>query len=208
MAMGKAVAAWLMVVSAMAVTPSSPRDVVQAAVTRVVAVLQNDFEASPLDRPRTEMRRAEIRRIAAELFDFDEMARRTLTRHWNTRTPEEQAEFVRLFTDLLERSYVARIEPFSGERILYPAESVDGRYATVRSKIVTRRPAEIAVDYRLLLRDGRWRAYDVLVDGVSFVATFRSAFGRIIQQSSYAGLVDKLRRRAVQTDLERTATAR
>ena len=180
----------------------------QAAVTRVVAVLQNDFEASPLDRPRTEMRRAEIRRIAAELFDFDEMARRTLTRHWNSRTPEEQAEFVRLFTDLLERSYVARIEPFSGERILYPAESVDGRYATVRSKIVTRRHAEIAVDYRLLLRDGRWRAYDVLVDGVSFVATFRSAFGRIIQQSSYAGLVDKLRRRAVHTDLERTATVR
>src|SRR5437660_2613495 len=71
------------------------------------------------------------------------------------------------------------------------------------------RPAEIAVDYRLLLRDGRWRAYDVLVDGVSFVATFRRAFGRIIQQSSYAGLVDKLRRRTVQTtDLERTATAR
>jgi len=207
--MGKAVAAWLMVASAMAATTSSPRDVVQAAVTRVVAVLQNDFEASPLDRPRTEMRRAEIRRIAAELFDFDEMARRTLTRHWNSRTPEEQAEFVRLFTDLLERSYVARIEQFSGERIIYSAPSVDGRYATVHSKIVTRRPAEIAVDYRLLLRDGRWRAYDVLVDGVSFVATFRRAFGRIIQQSSYAGLVDKLRRRTVQTtDLERTATAR
>jgi len=198
-----------MVASAMAATTSRPRDVVQAAITRVVAVLQNDFEASPLDRPRAEMRRAEIRRIAAELFDFDEMARRTLTRHRNSRTPEERAEFVRLFTDLLERSYVARIEQFSGERIVYPAESVDGRYATVRSKIVTRRNAEIAVDYRLLVRDGRWRAYDVLVDGVSFVATFRSAFERIIQQSSYAGLVDKLRRRTVQTtDLERTATTR
>ena len=207
--MGKAVAAWLMVASAMAATTSSPRDVVQAAVTCVVAVLQNDFEASPLDRPRTEMRRAEVRRIAAELFDFDEMARRMLNHHWNSRTPEEQTEFVRLFTDLLERSYVARIEQFSGERIIYSAPNVDGRYATVHSKIVTRRPAEIAVDYRLLLRDGRWRAYDVLVDGVSFVATFRRAFGRIIQQSSYAGLVDKLRRRTVQTtDLERTATAR
>ena len=125
--MGKAVAAWLMVVSAMATTTSSPRDVVQAAVTRVVAVLQNDFEASPLDRPRTEMRRAEIRRIAAELFDFDEMARRTLTRHWNSRTPEEQAEFVRLFTDLLERSYVARIEPFSGERIRNPTRKLSGQ---------------------------------------------------------------------------------
>ncbi|HZF05023.1 MAG TPA: ABC transporter substrate-binding protein [Patescibacteria group bacterium] len=207
--MGKAVAAWLMVAGAMAATTSSPRDVVQAAVTRVVAVLQDDFGGAHLDRPRSEMRRAEIRRVGSELFDFDEMARRTLTRHWSSRTPEEQAEFVRLFTDLLERSYIARIEQFSGERILYPSESVDGPYATVRSKIITRRRAEITVDYRLLTRDGRWRAYDVLVDGVSFVATFRSEFDRIIQQSSYAGLVDKLRKRMVQTTaLEPTATAR
>ena len=194
--MGKAVAAWLMVASAMAATASSPRAVVQTAVTRVVAVLQEDLATAHLDRPRGDIRRAEIRRIATDLFDFDEMARRTLTRHWNSRTPEEQAEFVELFTDLLERSYVARIEQWSGERILYTGESVDGQYATVRSKIVTRRRAEIAIDYRLLMRDGRWRAYDVLLDGVSFVATFRSEFDRIIQQSSYAGLVDKLRKRA------------
>ena len=87
----------------------------------------------------------------------------------------------------------------SGSRIVYLNETVDSGYATVRSRIVTRRPAEIAVDYRLMLRDGRWRAHDVLVDGVSFVATFRSEFDRIIQQSSYGGLVDKLRKRAVQT---------
>jgi phospholipid transport system substrate-binding protein len=194
--MGKAVAVWLMVASAMAAT-TSPRDVVQAAVTRVVAVLQDDLSAAHLDRPRTEMRRAEIHRVANDLFDFDEMARRTLTRHWNGRTPEEKAEFIRLFTEVLERSYIGRIEQFSGERILYMGERVDGAFATVRSRIVTRRNAEIAVDYRLMLRDGRWRAYDVLLDGVSFVASFRSEFERIIQQSSYAGLVDKLRKRAV-----------
>ena len=194
--MGKAVAAWLMVAGAMAAT-TSPRDVVQAAVTRVVAVLHDDFSAAHLDRPRTEMRRAEIHRAANDLFDFDEMARRTLTRHWNGRTPEEKTEFVRLFTELLERSYIGRIEQFSGERILYVGERVDGGFATVRSRIVTRRNAEIAVDYRLILRDGRWRAYDVLLDGVSFIARFRSEFERIIQQSSYAGLVDKLRKRAV-----------
>jgi phospholipid transport system substrate-binding protein len=194
-AMGKALAAWLMVASAMAATTASPRDTVQTAVGRVITVLQEDFDTAHLDRPRTEARRAEIRRLAGELFDFDEMARRTLTRHWTARTPEEQTEFVELFTDLLERSYLARIEQWSGERITYPVETVDGHYAAVRSKIVTRRRAEITVDYRLLMRDGRWRAYDVLVDGVSFVATFRSAFDRIIQQSSYAGLVDKLRKR-------------
>jgi phospholipid transport system substrate-binding protein len=194
--MGKALAAslaaWLMVASAMAATPSSPREVVQAAVTRVIAIMQEDP-----DRQRVE-RRAEIRRVAAALFDFDEMSRRTLTRHWSGRSAEEHAEFARLFTDLLERSYIGRIEQWSGERISYPGEAVDGAYATVRSKIVTRR-AEIALDYRLMLRDGRWRAYDVLVDGVSFVSTFRSEFDRIIQQSSYAGLVDKLRKHAVQT---------
>ena len=195
--MGKTLAAWLMVTSAMAAPASGPREVVQAAVTRVVAVLQDDFEGAQLDRPRSEMRRAQIRRAASEMFVFDEMARRTLTRHWNGRTPEEQAEFVRLFTDLLERSYIGRIEQFSGERIVYLGEAVDGPYATVRSRIITRRPAEIAVDYRLLLRDGRWRAYDVLLDGVSFVATFRSEFDRIIQQSSYPSLVDKLRKRSV-----------
>jgi len=194
--MGKAVAVWLMVASAMAASATSPRDVVQVAVTRVVAVLQDDFQAAHLDRPRTEMRRAEIRRVATELFDFEEMARRTLTRHWNGRTPEERAEFVRLFTNILERSYIGRIEQFSGERILYIGETVDGPYATVRSRILTRRRAEIAVDYRLMLRDGRWQAYDVVLDGVSFVATFRSEFERIIQQSSYAALVDKLRKRA------------
>jgi phospholipid transport system substrate-binding protein len=203
--MGKALAAWLMVAGAMAAT-SSPLDVVQTAVTRVVAVLQDDFQGAHLDRPRSEMRRAQIRRVASDLFDFDEMARRTLTRHWNVRSADEQAEFVRLFTDLLEGSYIGRIEQFSGERILYLSERVDGHYATVRSRIVTRRRSEIAVDYRLQLRDGRWRAYDVLLDGVSFVATFRAEFDRIIQQSSYAGLVDKLRKRAVHTTaLEKAA---
>lgn len=205
--MGRALAAWLMVAGAVAATPS-PRDVVETAVTRVVAVLQADVEGAHLDRPRTETRRAEIRRIASDLFDFDEMARRTLTRHWAGRTQEEQAEFVRLFTAILERSYIGRIEQFSGERILYVGQAIDGHYATVRSRIVTRRRAEIAVDYRLMLRDGRWHAYDVLLDGVSFVATFRSEFERIIQQSSYAGLVDKLRKRAVQTAAQPAALVR
>ena len=193
--MGKAVAAWLMVASALAATTSSPRDVVQAAVTRVVAVLENDFEASPLDRPRTEMRRAEIRRVAAELFDFDEMARRTLSRHWTGRTRAEQAEFVPLFTDLLERSYIGRIEGYTGEKIAYVGETVDGAYAVVRSRIVPPRGrAETALDYRLHRRDGRWKVYDVLIDGVSFVSTYRSQFNRVISASSYRALVETMRK--------------
>jgi phospholipid transport system substrate-binding protein len=190
-AMGKSVVAWLMVAGAMAGT-AGPREVVQTAVSRVIVAMQQD--------PSREQARAEIRKAAASLFDFEEMARRTLTRHWTARAPQEQAEFVRLFTDLLERTYVGRIESWSGEKILYTSEAVDGSFASVRSKIITRR-AEIAIEYRLQQRDGRWRVYDVLMDGVSFVATYRSEFERIIQQSSWAGLMDRLRKRAIHATL-------
>jgi phospholipid transport system substrate-binding protein len=192
--MGKALAAWLMVAGAMAAT-ATPLDVVETAVTRVIVAMQED--------PGREQARAEIRQAAASLFDFEEMARRTLSRHWAARSPEEQAEFVVLFRDLLERSYLGRIESWSGEKITYTGEVVDGPYASVRSRIITRR-AEIGIEYRLMQRDGRWRVYDVLMDGVSFVSTFRSAFDRIMQQSSWAGLMDKLRKRAVLAPGDRT----
>jgi phospholipid transport system substrate-binding protein len=193
--MGKSLVAWLMVAGVMA-AGAGPREVVQTAVTRVVVAMHED--------PSRLQARTEIRKAAASLFDFEEMARRTLTRHWSGRAPEERAEFVRLFTDLLERSYIGRIESWSGEKILYTGESVDGTFASVRSKIITRR-AEVGLEYRLLQRDGRWRVYDVLIDGVSFVSTYRSEFDRIIQQSSWDGLMDKLRKRAIHTTVfERT----
>ena len=143
--------------------------------------------------------RAELRRIAVELFDFDEMARRTLSRHWTSRTRAERAEFVMLFTDLLERSYVGRVEGYTGEKVNYVGESVDGGYAVVRSRIVSPRGrAETALDYRLHRRDGRWMVYDVLIDGVSFVSTYRGQFNRVISASSYGALVEALRKGRLQ----------
>ncbi|HEU5196266.1 MAG TPA: ABC transporter substrate-binding protein [Methylomirabilota bacterium] len=198
--MGKALAAWLLVATA-AASPASPRDVVQSAVTRVVIALQktdSESDASPTRRLSTEQRRAEIRRIATELFDFDEISRRALSRYWAARTPAEQAEFTRLFTDLLERAYIGRIEAYSGEKILYIGEVVDGPYATVRCKVLTRRNTETPLEYRLHLRDGRWKVYDILIDNVSFVATYRSEFSRILQRESYAALLDRLRKQSVE----------
>lgn len=198
--MGKALFAWMLVATAVAATAASPREVVQAAVDRVVHAIQRaDMESAPDPAPRLAMaqRRLEVRRIAGELFDLDEISRRALSRHWTTRTPEEQAEFVRLFTDLLERAYIGRIEAYSGEKIVYLGEAVDGPFATVRSKVITRRRGETPLDYRLHLRDGRWKVYDVLIDHVSFVATYRSEFSRILQKESYGALVERLRKQSV-----------
>jgi phospholipid transport system substrate-binding protein len=197
--MVRALAAWMLVATAVAAPAASPRELVEAAVTRVVLAIQRADMRS--DSPTTQRhalreRRSEVRRVAAELFDLDEIARRALSRHWAARSPEEQAEFVRLFTDLLERTYIGRIESYSGEKIVYLGEIVDGAFATVRSKVVTRR-AETPLDYRLHLRDGRWKVYDVLIDHVSFVATYRSEFARILQKEPYAALVDRLRKQSL-----------
>jgi phospholipid transport system substrate-binding protein len=195
--MEKALMAWMLVASAVAAPAASPREVVEAAVGRVVAAIQRaDMESEPAPSRVHEQHRLQIRRVATELFDFDEISRRALSRHWAARSAEEQAEFVRLFTDLLERSYIGRIESYSGETLVYLGETVDGPFATVRSKVVTRRRGETPLDYRLRLRDGRWKVYDVLIDHVSFVSTYRSEFERILQKESYAALVARLRKQS------------
>lgn len=193
--MNHLVVAWLVAGALVAETP--PREVVQSAVSRVVAILGAEMprpESERAGRRHDARRRAEIRRVALDLFDFDEVARRTLSRHWAGRSPAEQVEFVELFTDFLERSYIGKIEAYSGERIVYPGETVDGQHALVRSRIQAPK-GEIALDYRLSLRDGRWRVYDVLINGISFVATYRTEFNRIIQLSSWTELIERLRKK-------------
>jgi len=178
-----------------------PREVVQSAVARVLTVVRDSAAADEPARAVAERRRGEIRNIARDLFDFEDMARRTLSRHWATRSPRERREFVALFEDLLVRSYVNRIEVYAGESITYPGDIIDGSYAVVKSRVALRPNAEVALDYRLHLRDGRWRVYDVVVEGVSFVSNYRSEFDRIIQASSYASLVDRLRRKRITVSL-------
>ena len=203
--MGKSIVALLLVAAATAST-ASPRDVVQRAVTRVIELMDVSGQAAPHERGgvtgalASVKRRMQIRAIAEELFDFEEVSRRALSVHWAARTPAERAEFVALFTDLLERAYVGKIEAYAGEKIVYPAEKVDGDFAIVRSRIVPKKRTadsgvrgETGLEYRLLRKDGRWKVYDVLIDGVSFVSTYRSQFDRIIKASSYSTLVDRLR---------------
>lgn len=187
--MEKALAAWLLLAASTA-SMTSPTEVVQVAVDQVVRVVQDADLARPGDGERQRM---EVRRIAENLFDFPEMARRSLARHWTDRSSQQREEFVRLFATILERTYFGRIENYSGERIVYTGETVDGEFATVRSKIIVGRKGEVPVEYRLHLVGSRWAVYDVLIEGVSFVSTYRAQFNRIIQTSSYDGLIEKLR---------------
>lgn len=140
-------------------------------------------------------RRAAVRTIAHEAFDATETARRVLARHWQARTPAERDEFTQLFADLLERTYIARLDEYGGERIRYVSESIDGELATVRARIVTRTGIEVPVESRMVLRGERWLIYDLLIENVSLVANYRAQFDRIVRSSSYEELVRRLKQK-------------
>ncbi len=164
-------------------------DQVKTSVERVLKVVQDPELKKPQN---TEKRRTQIREVARQLFDFPEMAKRALARHWAARTPEQRKRFVELFADLLENSYVSKIETYSGEKIAYLAEQADGDTVTVRSKIVTERGTEIPIDYRMQKDGARWQVFDVAIEGVSLVANYRTQFNKIITQSSFDELVKKM----------------
>jgi phospholipid transport system substrate-binding protein len=121
------------------------------------------------------------------------MARRALATHWAKRTPQERKEFVPLFSDLLERTYMKKVEDYSGEKVLYEGETRDGDYAVVKVKIVTKKNKDISVEYRLKKEGNNWLVYDVSILGVSLVNNYRTQFNSIISQSSYENLVKKLK---------------
>ena len=180
--------------AAQAVTPT------ETVKMRVEQALQSVGQ-TPVTTPEgVERRRTEIRRAADSLFDFTEMSRRALGRHWEERTPAERDEFVKLFTDLMARSYVGKIDRYAGESIAYTGEHVNGDEATVQSRVVTAKGSQIPVEYRLHRVNESWTAYDVFIENVSLVGTYRSQFDRVIKAESFADLLRRLREKGQVTE--------
>jgi phospholipid transport system substrate-binding protein len=165
-----------------------PTEQLRGQIDRVLKVL--DDPGLKKDEPA---RRATVRKIADDIFDFSETAKRSLARHWQPRTPAERDEFTKLFADLLERSYISKIELYGGEKIAYLNDAIEGDQAVVRTHIVTKNGTQVPVDYRMLKKGERWLVYDVVIEGVSLVANYRTQFNKIIQTSSYTELVKKMK---------------
>jgi phospholipid transport system substrate-binding protein len=174
--------------SAGPVSAGAPTDQLRKQVDEVVRVLDD-----PALKGKTAERRDAVRRIAGEVFDYNEMARRSLGTHWNARTPEERQEFVALFSDLLDRAYFSKIDMYQGEKVRYGSETMDGDQATVKTAIVGKDGKEIPVDYRMHQSNGRWAVYDVSIQGVSLVNNYRTQFNRVVTTESYESLLQRLR---------------
>lgn len=168
-----------------------PTDQVRGAIDRVLEILKKkDLQA----KERRAERRTLLREEISKAFDFDEMAKRSLGPAWRQRTLEERKEYVGLFRQVLENSYLGKVEAYQGEKIRYVKESVEeGRIATVETLIVTGKGQEIPLNYRMMKAPSGWRVYDVVIEEISLVNNYRSQFGSILQKSSFQDLLARLR---------------
>jgi phospholipid transport system substrate-binding protein len=143
-------------------------------------------------------RRRLIREAVDERFDWKEMSQRALARHWRKLNDVQKQEFITLFGELLERTYLNRVEDYSGEQVTYMNEVIEGEYALVEVKILTTKGTEIPVNYKLREKGGDWRVYDIAIEGVSLVNNYRVQFNDIITKSSYEELVKKLQEKVAE----------
>ena len=165
-----------------------PTDQLRTYTDEVLKVLQNTALTLP-------ERREAVKHLAAEAFEVSETAKRALGQHWLQRTPAEREEFVKLFANLLEQTYIARIGEFGGEKLRYVSEQIDGDRAIVRARITTKRGTEVPIESRLLQKETRWLIYDILVENLSLISNYRSQFDRVIRTTSYEELVKRLKTR-------------
>jgi len=189
------VAGLLLLLGGVAVQPAVAGGATEAMKHTIDEVLTT-IQDKELKQPgRAEERRQRLEQIVGARFDYQEMSRRSLGAHWNTLSDKDKQEFVGLFQTLLTNSYADKIESYSGEGVKYINERTENDYAEVRTKVLTGK-VEIPLDYRLLNKGGNWQVYDVVVDGVSLVNNYRGQFSKILRSSTYADLVDQLRKKS------------
>ncbi|MBW1701903.1 MAG: ABC transporter substrate-binding protein [Deltaproteobacteria bacterium] len=184
-----------------------PTESIRKTADRIIAIVSDpelqtsgkDVDEKKSHKDKLKKRNRLVREAVDERFDWEEMSRRTLARYWRDRTDDEKKEFIDLFGKLLERTYLDQVEGYSGEKVLYVGETVDGDYSVVRVKIITKKETEIPVKYRLKKKGNDWFVYDVIIEGVSLVNNYRTQFNTIIVRYKYKGLIKRLRAK-VKTD--------
>ena len=163
---------------------STPTDDVRTSVDAMLEILKNE----QLDQ---EDKRAQMSTVINERFDFRAMSQRTLATNWKKTTDEEKQQFVALFSQLIENSYVGKIEAYTNEKVEYPGEKIKGRKAVVETLIVTS-SADVPVNYRVYQKGDQWLVYDVIIEGVSLISNYRSSYQEIMKKEGFDGLLAKM----------------
>ena len=176
-------AAWATPVS------GSPKAEIAQTIDSIIKIC----EANPDDGNKGP-RRTKLRELINPKFNFAEMAKRSLGSNWNDITPDQQKDFTEVFSELLARTYLSKIETVKPGMVKVDGENVDSNKAVVKTT-VTSKGDNFPIDYKLMFTDGRWQVYDVVIENIGLVANYRNEFAGIIRKDTFAGLMERLRQK-------------
>ncbi len=173
-------------------TSETPFDQVKVTCDELVAAVK-EF---PGEDKLTE-RRAKLRTIITPRFDFNTMAQASLGAHWKEISDEERQEFVAVFSDLLAKTYLSRIENIKENTVKVESEKLISADRALVNTEVTHKGETFPINYRLLKSDGKWRVYDVIIENIGLVLNYRNEFSGIIRKEQFSGLMKKLRAKQI-----------
>lgn len=167
----------------------SPAELLTTAFERSVKL----FEDQSLSRRE---RLARLKTTLYPIFDFAEMAKRSLGPHWRDLSLDQRQEFTALFQEFLSRIYAAQLERYDNQQTILSERVVDGDYAEVESEMFTRQGRQHFLRFHLVRSDDQWKVYDIMAGNVSLIDNYRSQFQRVLTNSSYEDLIDMIRQKA------------
>jgi phospholipid transport system substrate-binding protein len=153
----------------------------------------------PTWSPETDARNSEVRKVVDQFLDFDELARRSLARHWEGLNPRQRTEFVSTLRDLVDRNYLKQIHGKPDYDLKFDSEKKDGNEGEVRATLTatTNKGKKVTVDlvYKTIYKNGHWVVYDVITDDQSLLENYRAEFNKIIEKDGFDALLKRMRRK-------------
>ena len=165
----------------------TPTAEVRDTLDQILVVVEK-YPGKDQEKPRRE----KLRQVINPKFDFKEMSQRSLGALWKERTPEEQKEFVDVFSNLLAKTYLAKVELVRRDTVKIDKEEVDGARALVKT-IITYNGDKFPLDYKMMNKNGMWQVFDVVVENIGLVANYRNEFAGVIRKDGFEGLMTQLK---------------
>ena len=168
---------FLLLIVSLQVYAGVPLDTVEGHVSNVLGVLRDPALTGEANK---EAKAKKIEAISDEMFDYVALSRLTLGKSWKKFSGEQRREFVKLYRAILEKAYMDRILAYTDEKVTFDKElMLSKKKAEVQTTVVTK-SADIPIYYRVYLKDGKWRVYDVIIEGISLIKNYRTQFREIL----------------------------
>jgi phospholipid transport system substrate-binding protein len=169
-----------------------PMNTVKANVDKVLEVLRDPKLKAESAK---ETKKEKLRSIYDGMFDQVELSRRTLAQNWNNLNPAQRKEFVQLFRQVLEKAYIDKILAYVNEKVLFGKEVQLSETKVEVQTTINTSSKNIPVYYRVILKDGEWKVYDVVIENVSLISNYRTQFNDILAKNTPEQMLEILRKK-------------